>query len=62
MGGDASHFGGDTELAHDFLDLIRGKRLSRTPIQAGVQSVYACLAAKESARTGRFVRVRAVGE
>jgi predicted dehydrogenase len=60
-GGDASHFGGDTELAHDFIGLIQGKCSPRTPIQTGLQSVYSCLAAKESAETGQFVKVRQVG-
>jgi len=57
----ASHFGGDAELAHDFLDLIHGRGASRTPIAIGLQSVYACLAAQESAEQGRFVQVRQVG-
>ena len=60
-GGDASHFGGDDQLAHNFLDVIAGKAPSRTPIASGIQSVYACLAAKESAEKGRFVKVRQVG-
>jgi len=58
----ASHFGGDDELAHDFIGLIEGRATSRTPIETGLQSVYACLAAKESAETGQFVDVRQVGE
>jgi len=57
-----SHFGGDLELARDFINVIRGKGRSRTPIGAGVQSVYACLAAKKSAETGRFVKVRQFGQ
>jgi len=57
----ASHFGGDAELAHDFIGLIQGKAVSRTPIEVGLRSIYACLAAKESAETGRFVKVRQVG-
>jgi len=57
-----SHFGGDHELAIDFIDLVRGKGKSRTPIWTGIQSVYACLAAKESAETGRMVKVRQVGQ
>ncbi|MDD2707061.1 MAG: Gfo/Idh/MocA family oxidoreductase [Verrucomicrobiae bacterium] len=58
-----SHFGGDTELAHDFINLVRGKiKKSRTPIETGIQSAYACLAATQSARTGRFVKVRQVGQ
>lgn len=60
--GVASHFGGDLELARDFIDLIVSGTPSRTPIQTGLQSVYACLAAKESVEKGRFVNVRAVGQ
>jgi predicted dehydrogenase len=58
----ASHFGGDMELAQDFIGLIRGTAQSRTPIETGIQSAYACLAAKQSAETGRFVDVRQVGK
>lgn len=58
-----SHFGGDIELARDFIGIIRGEvRRSRTPVETGIQSVYACLAARESSLTGKFVRVRKVGE
>ena len=57
----ASHFGGDAELAHDFIGLIEGRATSRTPIETGLRSVYACLAAKQSAETGQFVDVRQVG-
>ena len=57
-----SHFGGDAELAHDFIDVIRGKGTSRTSIEMGIQSVYACLAAKQSARQHEFVDVRQVGK
>jgi predicted dehydrogenase len=53
-----SHFGGDLELACDFLAVIAGTGASRTTIRAGLQSVYACLAAQESAETRRFVDVR----
>ena len=56
-----SHFGGDMELMHDFADIVRGKGKSRSTIWHGVQSIYTCLAAKESARKGRFVKVRQVG-
>jgi predicted dehydrogenase len=62
VGGEGlSHFGGDLVLAYNFIDLIRGKAASRTPISAGLQSIYACLAAKQSAETGEFVKVRQVG-
>lgn len=57
-----SHMGGDTQLARDFLGLIAGTRPSRTPIETGLQSVYACLAARDSALTGQFLEVRQVGE
>lgn len=59
--GGLSHFGGDRELAFDFLGVIQGKKASRTPIETGIQSVYTCLAAKQSAETGEFVTVRQVG-
>jgi hypothetical protein len=55
------HFGGDTELAYNFVDLVRGKAKSKTPIWTGIQSVYACLAAKESAEKQQYVAVRQVG-
>jgi len=56
-----SHFGGDAELAHDFIGLIKGTAKTRTPIDTGIQSVYACLAARESSTIGKFVKVRQVG-
>lgn len=57
-----SHFGGDFELACDFIDIIKGRGKSRTTIWDGIQSVYACLAAKESSEKGVFVKVRQVGK
>jgi predicted dehydrogenase len=60
-GGDMSHFGGDIALADDFLGVVHGSRSSRTPIETGLQSVYACLAARQSAGGGGFVEVRQVG-
>ena len=56
-----SHFGGDLVLSYNFIDLIKGKAESRTPIWTGIQSVYSCLAAKQSAETGEFVKVRQAG-
>ena len=52
-----SHFGGDEELARNFLGMILHGEESRADIRAGLRSVYACLAARESARTGTFVDV-----
>lgn len=56
-----SHFGGDIELARDFCDLVVKGKPPRTDIRAGIQSIYGCLAAKESAETGAFVSVRQLG-
>ncbi|MDF3056874.1 MAG: oxidoreductase [Rariglobus sp.] len=53
-----NHFGGDGVLADNFIDVIRGRAPSASPLSAGLQSVYACLAARESAATGRFVTVQ----
>lgn len=53
-----NHFGGDSVLADNFIAVIKGEARSLSPISAGLRSVYACLAAKESAATGRFVAVR----
>ena len=60
--GDLAHFGGDLELARNFLGVIRGTAASRTPIEVGLQSVYACLAARSSAADAAFVPVRQVGQ
>ncbi len=57
-GTSADHMGGDIELARNFIDVIRGKARSRATLRDGLQSVYACLAARESAASGRFVDVR----
>ena len=54
------HFGGDAVLAANFCDVVRGKARSRTPMRTGLQSAYACLAARKSAQTGRFVNVQQV--
>jgi predicted dehydrogenase len=55
------HFGGDIQLAYNFIDLVQGKAKSKTPIETGIQSIYSCLAAKESAETLRYMEVRQVG-
>lgn len=53
-----AHFGGDGELGRNFMAVVRGEERSISPLRGGLQSVFACLAAKESAETGRFVNVR----
>lgn len=62
QGSGESHFGGDTQLADDFIALVKGKGKSRTPIRHGIQSAYNCLAARESMQKGKFVDVRQVGQ
>ena len=57
----ASHFGGDSELASDFLGVIKGTRKSRCTIWDGIQSIYICLAANESVKKGELVDVRQIG-
>ena len=37
-------------------------QMALAAICAGIQSVYACLAAKRSAETGELVKVRQVGQ
>ncbi|OGV58217.1 MAG: hypothetical protein A2X49_03155 [Lentisphaerae bacterium GWF2_52_8] len=53
-----SHFGGDIELARNFLAMIKDNAKPMANIWDGIQSAYTCLAAKESASTGKFVKVR----
>jgi predicted dehydrogenase len=59
--GTNTHFGGDISLARNFIDVIERCKPSESPITAGIQSVYTCLAAKESAASNKFVSVRQVG-
>ncbi len=61
IGSVENHFGGDIELARNFIDVIQGKNKSLSTIWDGLRSVYTCLAAKESDETGKFVKVRQVG-
>ena len=57
-----SHFGGDYELGRSFRDMILKGRPPLADIVDGLNSVYACLAAKQSAETGEFVNVRHFGD
>ena len=57
-----SHFGGDAELARSFLAMMQSGAQSPAGISEGLRSVYACLAARESARERSFVEVRQVGQ
>jgi predicted dehydrogenase len=55
-----SHFGGDLELARDFIAMICWGEPPRATLRDGLRSIYICLAAKESAETGKFVDVRQI--
>jgi predicted dehydrogenase len=55
------HFGGDEVLGRNFIDVVHRRATSLAPISAGLASVFACLAAKESSESGRFVDVHQVG-
>ncbi|HJN18145.1 MAG TPA: gfo/Idh/MocA family oxidoreductase, partial [Armatimonadota bacterium] len=52
--GGGSHFGGDSELCYDFLQIVKGAGHSRSPIEAGIVSAASCLAARKSAETRTF--------
>lgn len=56
--GGSDHFGGDFELACNFVDMIRSGAQAITPLADGLRSVYTCLAAREAAQTGKWVDVR----
>ena len=63
-GPEEGHYGGDFVLGQSFIDLVHGKTdpPEEIGINAGIQSIYICLAAKESARNGTFVNVRRIGD
>jgi hypothetical protein len=49
-----SHFGGDSVLAHNFVQVMRGEALSISPLSEAALSTSICLAAKRSAETHSF--------
>jgi predicted dehydrogenase len=55
--GDMPHFGGDRELAYDFLMAMRDRQPSRSPLAAGILSALTCLWARESSKTHQFYEV-----
>ncbi|MEM8494895.1 MAG: hypothetical protein AAF663_05865 [Planctomycetota bacterium] len=48
------HHGGDLRLAQNFLEVIRGEDVSRTPLRLGLRSAALCLAAKVSTASRQF--------
>ena len=57
--GKLSHYGGDMALVKDFLDCMKYKVRPRTDLITGngVMSTLACLSARESADTGKFIKI-----
>ncbi len=52
--GGGAHFGGDMELAKDFLGLLFGEGDSRATLEDGLLSAQLCLMAKRSCETSQF--------
>lgn len=51
---DSGHSGGDARLAQNFIDILKGKAESTSPMEAGLLSALMCIKAKESAETHTF--------
>ena len=51
------HGGGDLALVHDFYDMLEGTAETGTTLEASVESHLMALAAEDSRKTGRVVRV-----
>lgn len=51
------HFGGDTQLCYDFLQIAQKQGDSRSPIAAGITSALTCLKARESATERKFCEI-----
>lgn len=51
-----THFGGDRRLAQDFMQLLAGGRPA-SDLAGGLRSAACCLAAKQSAETGKLVDI-----
>lgn len=54
----ASHGGGDTVLADNFVRVMRGQAKSVAPLDAGILSALMCLKAKQSAETRTFQEIQ----
>jgi len=59
--GGGAHFGGDMELARDFLNLIYGEGESRATLEDGLISAQLCLMAKRACETSQFQRFVPLG-
>lgn len=56
------HHGGDTMLARNFIDVIRGNDLSQAPLQDGIRSAAICLAARTAADSGSAHPIQSPGK
>ncbi len=61
VGGETGHHGGDEQLVRNFLEVIRGEDVSRAPLRHGLRSAALCLAARDSAASGRLEPVNSPG-
>lgn len=52
-----SHSGGDSELAENFITVIRGECESKSTLNSGILSAQMCIRAKESAKTHSFQNI-----
>ncbi|MEM9752268.1 MAG: Gfo/Idh/MocA family oxidoreductase [Planctomycetota bacterium] len=50
----SEHHGGDDHLIRNFLEVIRGDDVSRAPLRLGLRSAELCLAACDSAASGKL--------
>jgi len=60
--GSNEHFGGAAVLCGNFVEMAKGNQKSLAPVQVGIQSVYSCLAARESMKSGKRTKVRQAGQ
>lgn len=51
------HFGGDSVLARNFINIMQGKEDSVSDLSSGLTSALLCLKARESALTGSFQKL-----
>ena len=54
---DLDHFGGDTVLCRNFVDVVNGESASKAPLYDGLMSALMCLMANKSVETNTFVDI-----
>lgn len=54
---DGGHFGGDSMLAENFINIMQGKEKTLSSLQDGLISALMCLKAKQSAESGTFQEI-----